>query len=199
MDKHDVRVSPAPVDAAGAEDFMLLMSLALDGLLDGAEEQRFQRCLAEQPQLAAQWQSWQALDSALHAAPAAIPPQDFVAAVELRLELAERRRRLWLGMAIGLTTVVLWGTVLVAAASAGAFVLVNQASWLSDLVRMLAYGSAAISSWIDSILRSLGAVLGTPQARSFVLLYVVATAGILAGWLHLLRRSTRVPEAIAVS
>lgn len=200
MDKHDVRVNPAMVDvpAAAVEDFMLLMSLALDGLLDADEERRFQRALAEHPQLAAQWQSWQALDSELHAAPMAAPPRGLVASVALRIEVAERRRRLWLGMAVGLATVLLWGTVLVAVASAGAFLLVNQSSWLSDFVRMLAYGSAAISSWIDSLLRSLDTVLGTPQARGFVLVYGLAAVGILTGWVVLLRRSTHVPEVISV-
>jgi hypothetical protein len=176
---------------------MLLMSLALDGLLDADEEQCLQRALAEHPLLAARWQSWQALDSDLHATPMASPPRDFVAAVALRIEVAERRRRLWLGVAVGVATALLWCTVLVAAASAGAFVLLNQSGWLSDFVRTLAYGSAAISSWIDSLLRSLGTVLGTPQARSFILAYGLAAAGILIGWVHLLRRTTRMPDVVA--
>lgn len=196
MEKRDVLVGPLPVEPSVVEDFMLLMSLALDGLLDDAEDQRFQRHLAQYPEFAVQWQTWQALDGDLHAAPAALPPVDFVANVELRIQQAERRRRLWLGVGVGIGTVLLWGTVLITVASAGAFVVLNQSGWLGDLIRVLAYSSAAISSWFASLLRSVDVVLGAPQVRSFGLTYVLVAVSILAGWFHLLRRSTRVLEPV---
>ena len=44
------------------EEFALLMSLALDGLLDADEQARFAALLDRYPELAEEWDTWRALD-----------------------------------------------------------------------------------------------------------------------------------------
>ena len=53
---------------------------------------------------------------------------------------------------------------------------------------------AAIGKWFEALVTTLGALLGTPQALGFGMMYVLLTAVILYAWTRFLRRSTRIEE-----
>jgi len=173
------------------EEFMLLMSLALDDLLDADERTRFQAYRDAYPGLAAAWRSWRALDSELRATPSAMPSANFVTAFEAALLQRERRRRLWWGAGFALGVILLSFMLTVGVSSLGAFVMFTQPAWLTELVRIAAQAGALVNGGVVAVRDTLASLAGTEQARVFMMVYLFAAAALLAGWVFLLRRTTR--------
>lgn len=173
------------------EDFAVLMSLALDDLLDSDEQETFDAYLASYPTLADEWLDWQALDAQLQSAPAVAPPTDFLLNFEAKLVQREHRRHVWWGFAFGAMAMTLWLAVMVGVVSLGAFVLFGQPEWLTQLVHYLAYISANVSSWITATSAAVNAVAATSEARTFGLAYVTLSAALVTAWIFFLRYSTR--------
>ena len=138
-------------DLPAAEQFDALMSLALDDTLRPDEEAEFERLLAEDPDLGDVWEEWQGFDFAFRTAPSVEPPADFVASFEDRLLKRERRRRLWLGAGVGAIAVVLWSSLAMGLAGAGAYVMFNQADWLTFAVRVVAQWTASVQSQLSML------------------------------------------------
>lgn len=180
------------------EEFSLLMSMALDELLDSEEQAEFDLYLSTYPTLAEEWREWQMLDVQLMATPAAPPPVDFMLNFEVLLLQHERRRRLWWGMAFGSMAVLLWVAVLVGVASLGAFVLFGQPAWLTQAVHSLAYVSAGFGTWATAIGTAFGSVMSTQQAAGMAMVYMLMSIGMVASWIYFLRHSTR-PMDVAAS
>lgn len=178
---------PAEVE----EEFMMLMSMALDGLLDADEQARLDEVTARYPALAAEWQAWQMLDAQMTAVPHIAPPVDFMATFETRLAQQQRRRHLWWGVGFGALVALLAAGMLLGVAAFGAFVLVSQPGWLSELVHGAALGSAVVAQWLRVLQNTLISVAASEQARTFGLIYIVTAVAMLAGWVLLLRRTTR--------
>lgn len=176
------------------EEFMLLMSLALDHLADAGETAKFEEYLALYPTLALQWRSWQRLHNHFVALPSVAPAAGFVDRFEGRLVLQERRRRLWFGMAVGAITLILWIGVLVGLASMGAYLVVNQGSWVSAFVQNLTYGWITAVQWVESGWLAFAAFAATPQAKAVGVGYLLMAAALLGGWVSLLRRSVQEQE-----
>lgn len=176
------------------EEFMLLMSLSLDGLVDAEEGARFEEYVTTYPTLAAQWQNWQRLHHQFVALPHAEPPVDFVERFEVRLIQQERRRRLWLGMAIGSVALLLWIGVMAGLFSMGAYLFINQGSWISALIQNLTYTWANLMQWVKTGWETFGSFAGTPQAKAIGAAYLFMAVALLGGWLTLLRRSLQIQE-----
>jgi anti-sigma factor RsiW len=179
------------------EEFSLLMSMALDELLDSDEQADFDSYLATYPTLAEEWQDWQALDIQLSSTPSVAPPTEFMLNFEVRLLQYERRRRLWWGMAFGSMAVVLWVAVLVGVASLGAFVLFGQPAWLTQAVHSLAYVSASFGTWVTAVGTAFGSVMSTQQAASLAMVYMLMSIAMVASWIYFLRHSTRSVDVAA--
>ena len=187
----DAHAAPPEVE----EEFMLLMSLALDDLLDADERARFQAYQDAYPGLAAEWRSWQTLDAKLQATPSALPPADFVLSFEAALLQRERRRRLWWGMGFALAIIFLSALVTAGMASLGAFVMFTQPGWVTEAARVAAQAGVLVNGGLVAILNALSSLAGTEQARAFMMVYLFAAAALLAGWVFLLRRTTRFETA----
>ena len=188
------RRRPTP---AQEEEFMLLMSLSLDNLLDEAEATRFDQYLTNFPTLAIHWQSWQRLHQGFVAMPVVEPPAGFVGRFETRLLQQERRRRLWFGAVIGGVTLLLWIGVIVGLFSMGAYLFVNQGSWLSALIQNLTYAWVTLEQWLKTGGETLSAFAATPQAKAVGVGYLLMACALLGGWLTLLRRSVQQQELSA--
>ncbi len=185
--------SGAPSGAPSAieqEEFILLMSMALDGLLDEREKQRLEGLAERHPALAAQWASWQRMDQELHAAEHMAPPPDFVRNVEAALLKQEGRRRVVWGAAFGVLAALLWIGLLAGTLALGAYALFNGSAALSALLHNAAYTATWIRDAWQTLWGATAALLGTQQARLFALSYALVTAALLLGWVYFLRRST---------
>jgi anti-sigma factor RsiW len=83
------------------EQFTALMSLALDGWLDGDDQQRLDRHLATCPACRAEWQAMQQVSALFEASPMVGPPLGFAVRLERRLaEKKKQRRQLFGGLAL---------------------------------------------------------------------------------------------------
>lgn len=180
------------------EEFTLLMSLQLDGLLDGDEQQQFDSYLEHYPLFARQWREWQRLHHQMVATPHVEPPPDFVERVGLCLLQSERRRRLWQGLLFGALIVFLWSGLAATVVVLSAFLLFSQGARLNDLIYLLAYLSATVGHWFTVLWESLGAIAASPQAVVMVLIYVTVATLLLSLWVRFLRRTTDSPAAAPV-
>ncbi len=184
-------------DLPAAEQFDALMSLALDDTLRPDEEAEFERLLAEEPDLGDVWEEWQGFDFAFRSAPSVEPPADFVASFEDRLLKRERRRRLWLGAGVGAIAVVLWSSLAMGLAGAGAYVMFNQADWLTFAVRVVAQWTASVQSQVSMLASALTTVLSMPQVQGMVFAYMVFSLMALWFWARFLHRSVGEQRAAA--
>jgi anti-sigma factor RsiW len=103
-----------------------LMSMALDGLLDAAEEKRLQRHLAACTVCRSEWEAMQQVSALFEGAPMVGPPLGFAIRVERRLEQqARKRRRTFGGLAVLTSSLSLAGMT----ASAVVLIVVGLVSW----------------------------------------------------------------------
>lgn len=191
-------------ELAPEDEFEMLMSLALDDRLTPAEAARFEALLAQGAadlpengrdiDRAAQWEIWQEMDTLFDSTPAAAPPGGFSAGVLQQIAWQERRKRLWLGAAIGVAAVLLWGTALLGVLGLVALVSANQALWLGEMTQLLAYWWTAAAGFFVSALRSAAAILATAQARAVIMVYCVVATGMLGLWWLWLQRTTQLDQ-----
>ncbi len=179
-----------------AETLEVLMSLALDELLDEDGTARLELMLASDAAWSAEWEKWLAVDASLRSAPQVEPPADFLAGVEQKIVQLERRRRLWSGAIIGLSALLLWGSALVGLVSLGAFVLANQATWLNELIHGIALSWVRFTGLMQFLWYGALNLASTPQALALGICYGVMTAALLGLWIGLLRRTTRAGETL---
>lgn len=174
-------------------DFDLMMSMALDDLLDEDESAQFYEDIEYYPLLAEKWATWQELDEKLMAAPSVMPPSNFVQNFELRLQTERRRNSFWFGAGIAAVTLVLWASIILGTLSAGAYIAVNQNGWVNDQIHSVAHLLHGFTAWVQSTMGAASVVFGTaaasPPMWGIALAYVALMGGILVYWTRFLRRS----------
>ena len=191
MREKELNFTAITVPPAVEEEFSLLMSMALDGLMDEEDAARFEQIQLSYPALAQEWEAWQMLDSQLREMPPVMLPPSFMASFDLRLAQQERRRRLWWGMGFGAMAVVLVASLLVGAAALGAFVMLRQPDWLTQVVHGAAFGYATVAQWFATVESAASVLVRSDQMRMLSVLYALTALAMLGGWVHFLRRTTR--------
>lgn len=177
------------------DEYGMLMSLALDSLLDRAEQAQLDAHLADCHRCRAQWNLWQSLDTALHAAPLTAPSPAFVQNFGLRLSAQDRRRQVRMGILLGALTLVMW---LIGVAGVGLVIgglIYNQVGWFTESLHWLAYVWTAVTVIGNSLLALLVGVTEQPSAIGLLAGYVMLTGGVLAMWSRYLRRSLQTIDA----
>jgi len=178
------------------EEFELLMSLALDDMLEPDEAQRFDKMLADGDKLGDSWNEWQQFDADFRKAPVAEPSANFVASFEERLETKQRRRRIWIGVGISVVALILWTNLTVGLLGAGAYVMFNQAEWLTATVRLAVYISATVEGYATMFTTMCSSVMSSPQAQLMAAVYVTLTGLALWFWTKFLRKSVSSSSAV---
>lgn len=172
-------------------DFEVMMSMALDGLLDEDEMTQFNADIQYYPLLAEKWATWQELDQLFVAEPSIMPPTNFVQNFEARLSKKQQRRKVWFGVGIASVTVLLWLSIIIGMLSAGAYIATNQGGWINDQAQSLVYLINGFGAWVQTTANTVNIVLYSPQMWGIALAYTALMGGILAYWTRLLRRSTQ--------
>jgi anti-sigma factor RsiW len=180
------------------EEFYWMMSLALDGLLDEADQVQFEAYQAQHPALAVLWVEWQQVHSHLDELPHAEPAPGFVERFEVRLaqQGALQQRRV-LTFSLVAAVLVACGAI-AATVGTGVYILAAHGSWLGEQLHNLVYTSVAADAWLDAVVDSLAALASTPQAQAVGMMYVVVAIIMVFGWVQLLRRSARMSSAAAL-
>ena len=125
------------------ERMTMLMSLALDGLLEEQDHERFEQHLEACPSCRREWEAMRELSSLFERSAMVGPPLGFAVRVERRLgERARKRRRIFGGMAVLTSSLSLAGLTI------GAVLFVISAlvawNWLGDLPSIQQGTSAAL-------------------------------------------------------
>jgi hypothetical protein len=177
---------------ADPEDAFLLMSMALDGLLDAQEQERLDLMLAADDSLRETWQQWQKMDALFEGAGtvAAVPQPGFLQRFETHLDTRLGQRRVRRRLLYGATATVAWLATLAAVAAGIWFLFSYQTQWMNDFVRELVYYPSAVSIWARAVRSSLSATVSEPQSIVVVGCYAMASATLLAVWMWFLRRTT---------
>jgi hypothetical protein len=194
--QHEQLWDGAGFDDAGAEngaqgESLLLMSLALDGLLDAQEEAQLYARLEEDAALAATWRQWQRMDTLFHATTRAAPAPGFTARFEAKLEARTRRARARNGAIYAAAGAAVWLAALVAVLLLGRFVWVNQAEWMGAFMHQVTVYPSAALIWLQALRSTATAMLNTPQTLAMLAGYCVAAVALLFGWLRYLQRSAQ--------
>lgn len=177
-------------------EYGLLMSLALDNLLDGAEQAQLDAHLADCARCRTQWSLWQSIDAALHAPPLTAPSPAFIQNLGQRLSAQERRRQVRLGILLGALTLVMWSIGVTGVALVIGALIYNQVGWFTESLHWLAYVWTAISVVGSSLLALLGGVTEEPSAIGLLAGYVALAGGVLVIWSRYLRRSLQLVETV---
>ncbi|GEM_PF-457919 len=181
-------------DTAPHPEVGLLMSLALDDMLEPSERAHLDAHLAQCPLCRAYWQLWQSLDRELRAAPMAEPPPHLVARTATRLLRREGRRRLRLLLGLGSLALLVWLVGLLGMAGLTGLLVALRWEQIADTLRWLATVWAGMSVVMGAAWRILAEWFGHPQGVVFVLGYSLLALLVLWGWGRMLRRSTRPVE-----
>jgi hypothetical protein len=173
------------------EDYGLLMSLALDDLLDQDQAAALQAHLSTCGACHQQWQIWQSIDQQFQMAPVALPPLDFASAVEAQIERRERRRHTQVGVMLAILTFVLWALGFAGIGLLLGFLVYNQVGWFGETLHWLAYAWTALSIIGSSLWAVILGLGDNPSAIGAVVCYIVLAIIALGAWTQILRRSTR--------
>ncbi|RME60026.1 MAG: hypothetical protein D6790_09940, partial [Caldilineae bacterium] len=142
----------------------------------------------------AQWRLWRSLDAELSAAPQVAPPPQFVAGVIRRVQQAERRRQLQLGVTLGALAFIMWLVGLTGAVVVLGALLYNQMHGAVELLEQATYLWTGLMIVVRTVGAALVSLAEEPTTVGAVLLYVVASLLILGAWTRFLRRSLRPVE-----
>lgn len=182
-------------DAAPATDdpdaILIWMSLALDGLLDEADEERLYARLAVDASLRETWRAWQKVDLICHQTPHAQPEAGFGARFVERLAVAQGRARRRQQVFFAAAALVAWIGLVVLVGLLGWILLSNHSQWMNGFVRELVFYPSAVAVWMRAARSSLSVFVGEPQSLAVGAGYMAACAVVLYGWLIVLRRTTR--------
>ncbi len=173
------------------EEYGLLMSLALDNLLDEQEACDLQRHLAACAPCDKQWQIWQNIDQQFLMPPEVVPTDDLVAQVNARIEATERRREFRVGVLLAFLTVFIWTIGFAGVGTVIGFLVFNQIGALGDAFHSLTHLWTTVTVLFESIGRALVGLSDNPSAMGVVLCYVAVAVTALAGWTRILRRTIR--------
>ena len=168
----------------------LLMSLALDHMLDPGEQEQFEQHLAQCPPCARQWQLWQAVDSRFQDPPLMEPPADFAVRLEARLARQERRRNLWLALGLGFLTIGVWAASILGIGVLLSVLAYQFVPWVPHLFLFVTDLWAALVAFGSTTWQLAIGLFKAPSTLLAVAGYLLLCLLILGLWTRFLHRST---------
>lgn len=199
--QNDSGANPMETVDLDHDEYLMLISLGLDDMLDGAEEAQLTAHLAVCSACAATWATWQKVHQHLIAPPHLAPRLDFVARHEARRTTVvmqqARRRQLWGGILFGLFAVTLWTAILGGFLLAGAYLVSSPATGLATAVFDLSYFLAALSAWTRTLWQGISVAMATSALEWVVLAYLLLAVAMVGGWIRFLQRSVRPASSVS--
>jgi len=180
---------PDPTAVHG--EYLMLVSLALDGMLNAGEQRQLESHLQHCNGCREQWQLWQLLDQKLRAEPVPQLAPGFSQRVVDGLTRQERLRNVQVGIFLTVLTVFAWALAL-----AGAGVLAAALVY-TNLESFAAAGHFLAEAWAVSgvVSHSLWGVAteltSAPTALGVASVYLVITVVALGVWCLIIQRSAQ--------
>lgn len=191
MAKRLTQAPSSPIKAADHSDYLMLISLDLDGMLDAEDKGQLDRHLELCSQCRVQWLLWQVIDQKLRAEPVPEPAPGFSQMVVERIGRQERLRNIQIGLLLTVLTVLVWSLGLVGVGvMAGALVYANlgrvaaTGQFLSEVWAVA--GVVGLSLW-EVIIEATTTTTTLGIASAYLVIAVVA----LAMWCIVIQRTTK--------
>lgn len=177
--------------AGDHSEYLMLISLELDGMLDSDEKKRLDGHLEQCSACRAQWQLWQALDNRLRETPMPVPAPGFAQSVAQRLALQERRRNLQIGVILTVFTVVVWSLGLVGVCALAGTLIYTNLERLTETGLFLSEVWAVAGVVGQSLWEVLVELTATSTALGVASTYLVIVIAALAVWCVIIQRTTQ--------
>ncbi len=191
MAKRLTQAPSSPIKAADHSDYLMLISLDLDGMLDAEDKGQLDRHLELCSQCRVQWLLWQVIDQKLRAEPVPEPAPGFSQMVVERIGRQERLRNIQIGLLLTVLTVLVWSLGLVGVGvMAGALVYANlgrveaTGQFLSEVWAVA--GVVGLSLW-EVMIEATTTTTTLGIASAYLVIAVVA----LAMWCIVIQRTTK--------
>ncbi len=185
------KVPSSPYESPDHSDYLMLISLKLDGMLDPQEKVRLDRHLEQCNQCRTQSLLWQVIDQRLHAAPVPELAPNFSHQVAARIARQERQRNLQVGLVLTVLTVLVWALGLVGACSlVGALIYTNMGSFAAT-GQFLAEAWAVAGVVGQSLWEVILETASTSTTLGIASVYLVIVVGALAVWCIFIQRTTQ--------
>lgn len=182
-------------DAIPHDEWGLLMSLALDGLLDGDEQQRLDRHLTSCEPCQQQWQIWQTIDDSFQAPPWVMPSVDFAQKVDARIEAVQTGRERRVAWALALLTFFVWAAGFAGTGVLFTLLIYNGVGWFAETIQWLSSAWRTLTAVATPLWGVLVGLSQNPNTVGLLLGYLALALVMLTAWGYLLRRSLRPFEA----
>lgn len=173
------------------DEYGLLMSLALDNMLEGQEAEALDIHLSTCSACNRQWQIWQTINRQFQMAPLVLPPANFVKRVEAQLAHRQKEPDVRVGILLAVLTFIIWGIGLAGVGILLGFLIYNQIGAFNETLHWLTYAWTALTVVGSSIGRLILSLSENPSALGALVCYIALTIVSLLAWSRLLQRSTR--------
>ncbi len=177
--------------AGDHSEYLMLISLELDGMLDADEKWRLDGHLERCSACRAQWQLWRALDNRLRETPMPVPAPGFADSVAQRLALQERRRNLQIGVILTVFTVVVWSLGLVGVCALAGTLIYTNLERLTETGLFLSEAWAVAGVVGQSLWDVIVELTATSTALGVASTYLVVVIAALAVWCVIIQRTTQ--------
>ncbi|MCY3710603.1 MAG: zf-HC2 domain-containing protein [Caldilineaceae bacterium] len=189
-EKHN-RAGMSPGKSADHGEYLMLISLALDGMLDPAEKEQLDGHLEQCSGCRAQWLLWQAIDDRLRAAPVPVPAPGFSRSVAQRLAQQERLRNLRIGVMLTAFTLLVWSLGLVGVCVLTCALVYTNLDRLADTGLFLNEVWAVAGIVGHSLWEIIVEITATPAALGVASAYLVIAVAAIAVWCIIIQRTTQ--------
>ena len=188
-EKFQTHTPPGPTVVHG--EYLMLVSLALDGMIEAGEQRRLDSHLQHCSECRVQWELWQLLDRKLHAEPVPRPAPEFSQRVVGELIRLERRRNMQIGIFLTVLTILAWALAIVGAGVLAAALVYTNLGSFAAAGRFLAE-AWAVSGVVSRSLWDVATELtAAPTALGVATVYLIISTVALGAWCLIIQRSAQ--------
>ncbi len=188
-EKSRIHTPPRPTAVHG--EYLMLVSLALDGMIEAGEQRRLDSHLLRCSECREQWELWQLLDQKLHAEPVPQPAPGFSQRVVGELIRQERRRNVQIGVFLTVLTILAWALALVGTGVLAAALVYTNLGSFAAAGRFLAEAWAVSGVVSHSLWGVATELTAAPTALGVASVYLVITTVVLGVWCLIIQRSAQ--------
>ncbi len=184
------KAGESPNRAGDHSEYLMLISLELDGMLEADEQARLDGHMEQCSACRTQWQLWQTLDNRLREAPMPMPAPGFSHSVTQRLVRQERRRNLQVGVMLTVFTLLVWSLGLTGVCVLTGAVVYTNMERFAETGLFLSEAVAVAGVVGQSLWEVIVELTATPTALGVASAYMVVAVAALAVWCIAIQRTT---------
>lgn len=178
------------IRAGDHSEYLMLISLELDGMLEADEKRRLDGHLERCSACRAQWLLWQAIDNRLREAPIPVPAPGFSRSVAQQLARQKRRRNLQIGVMLTVFTLLVWSLGLIGVCVLTGAIVCSNLDRFAETGLFLSEALAVAGVVGHSLWEVIVELATTPAALGVASAYMVAAVAALAVWCIVIQRTT---------